>query len=46
MMLSLAPDSDNSRPELGTIGGAWVLIGLGLGLEGASEMSAALDALG
>ena len=45
MMLSLAPDSDNSRPELGTIGGAWVLIGLGLGFEGASERPAALDGL-
>ena len=46
MMLSLAPDSDNSRPELGTLGGAWVLIGLGLGLEDASKRPAALDALG
>ncbi|MGA1758634.1 MAG: hypothetical protein ACO391_12875 [Pseudomonadales bacterium] len=44
--LCSATDSDKSRPELGTIGGAWVLIGLGLGLEDASERPAALDALG
>lgn len=46
MMLSLAPDLGNSRPELDTLDGAWVLIGLGLGLEDASERPAALDALG
>jgi hypothetical protein len=46
LTLCLAPDSDKSPPELGTIGGAWVLIGLGLGLEGASERPAAQDALG
>ena len=44
--LCLAAYSDKMRPELGTIGVAWVLIALGLGLEEASERPAALEALG